>query len=219
MPKIAAATVAEHKARTWDLLLDAMDGLVLERPFESITMRDVASRAGVARTAIYNYAPDTVTLLTEATRRGSARVREVVALRADDTSVPPSQRLRSIVTVLLVEHARSTGVLLAGQALERSLGRAEFSEAVLPLRDEIGDRIVDVVRAGVEAGEFTDVADPALTRALMVGVMQAALARVSGPSANSREVAEVAAQFLINALSGPAHRGHQPSQGSATGRP
>lgn len=203
MPKISAATIAEHKLHTWSLLLDAVDELILERSFETISMRDVAERSGIARTAVYNYAPDTVTLLVEAARRGSAEVGDAVAQRADDTSMTPAERLREIVIVLLTEHARSTSAFIAMQTIERTLRQERVTDAVIPFRDQIGDRIIDVVRAGVEAGEFAPVEDPALTRALMVGVMQAALRRYSASQVIGPAEAEIVSRFLINALSRP----------------
>ncbi len=102
VPKITAATVAEHKERTRDLLLDAVESLVLERPFASVSMRDIAERASVSRTVIYNDAPDPISLLVEATQRGSAEVRAAVAEQADQIAVSPRVRLRRIVTVLLL---------------------------------------------------------------------------------------------------------------------
>jgi AcrR family transcriptional regulator len=202
MPKISAATVAEHRLRTRDLLLDAIESLVLERSFESISMRDVAERAGVARTAIYNYAPDTVALLTEATKRGSAEVRAAIAVHADDTSLAPSQRLRAIVTALLRDHARSTSTLLTVIAIERNFSEERLVEALASFRAEIAVDLVGVIRAGVEAGEFTAFADPEMLLPLMVGVMQFALHKIADTAPGSGDMAEVAAQFLVNALSG-----------------
>jgi AcrR family transcriptional regulator len=203
MPRISAATIAEHTERTRELLLDAIDHLILERSFESLSMRDVAERAGISRTAIYNYAPDTLTLLIDATKRGSGRVDAAIADRAADAAVPPSQRLRDIVVTLLTEHARSTSAFLAMQSIERTMRKEQVTDVVIPLRDQIGDRILGVVAAGVEAGEFAPVTDPGLTRALMVGVMQAALRRVGSLRSLSVAEAETVARFLVRALQDP----------------
>lgn len=203
MPRISAATIAEHNQRTWDLLLDAIDHLILERPVESISMRDIAGRAGISRTAIYNYAPDTLTLLIEAAKRGSSEVDAAIADRAEDAAAPATQRLRDIVVTLLTEHARSTSAFLAMQSIEQSLQQERVTDVVIPLRDRIGDRILGVVAAGVAAGEFAPVADPGLTRALMVGVMQAALRRVGTSRPLTIPEADTVALFLIRALQNP----------------
>lgn len=202
MPKINAPTIAEHRQHTLGTLLDAMDELILERSFDSIAMRDVAARAGVTRTAAYNYAPDTLTLLVRSAERGSAQVLEAVDRYAGDLSLLPSERLRSIVMVLLTRFARSTNVFLTMQGIERTIRQEAFTRTVLPIRDRIGDRLIDVVRAGVRSGEFAPVSRPELTRALMVGVMQAALRRLSETIDEAE--ADTVATFLINALTGPA---------------
>ncbi|MFP7834567.1 TetR/AcrR family transcriptional regulator [Marisediminicola sp. LYQ134] len=208
MPKISSGTIAEHKAHVWNELLDAMDALILERPFESISMRDVSERSGVARTAVYNYAPDTLTLLVATATRGSADVYDAVSSRgATDSSLAPSQRLREIVTVLLVDFAQSTRAFLAMQSIERTIGQERLTDAVIPARDLIGDTIVDVVQAGVEVGEFAPLTDPGLTRALMVGVMQVALRHGDPGQPIGMARADAVAQFIINALSNPLPNG------------
>ena len=102
MPKITAATVAEHRERTHEALLDAVDALVLERGFEAISLRDIAAHAGVARTAIYNDAPDKTALLIAAAQRAAAPMRTAVADVAADQAMSPAARLEEIVRLLLV---------------------------------------------------------------------------------------------------------------------
>jgi AcrR family transcriptional regulator len=216
MPKISAQTLAEHRRKTWDALLDATGALVLERSFDAVSMRDIAQRAGIARTAIYNYAPDTKTLLIEATKRGSEQARAAVSRVAADTSVPPSERLRAIVAVLLLDFAEPTSNFLATQALERTLAPDEFTEAVEPFRADIGVHVMDVVREGVEAGEFALIADAELTLALMVGVMESALRNRGETRQRRATVAAGAAQFLLNAL---ALRSHPTDARAADRRP
>lgn len=202
MPKISAATVAEHTARTREVLLDAIEGLVLERPFASISMRDIAERASVSRTAIYNYAPDTISLLIEATNRGSAQIRAVVAEQAERADASPRERLRGIVTVLLLEHARSTSTMLTLLDMERHTTSPQLAEALVFFRTQIGATIMGVVSQGAAVGEFAPVERPLLTLAFMVGVMQSAVHKIVDASTAARaDVAEAAASFLLKALS------------------
>jgi AcrR family transcriptional regulator len=210
VPKITAATVAEHKVRTRDLLLDAVESLVIERPFASVSMRDIAERASVSRTVIYNYASDPISLLVEATHRGSAEVRAAVAEQADQVTVSPSIRLRAIVTVLLRDYARSTHTMLTVLGMERHSTNEQLTEALVYFRTRIGRSIMDVVRDGVEAGEFAPVADPQLTLAFMVGVMQSAVHKIMDlPDDRRDSVADAAADFLLNALSGTSTRSRE----------
>lgn len=63
MPKIIGQTLAEHRQRTRAALFEALSVLLSQRPFEKITLSDVASRAGVGRTAVYNHFSDKEDLL------------------------------------------------------------------------------------------------------------------------------------------------------------
>ncbi|WP_324651448.1 TetR/AcrR family transcriptional regulator [Georgenia sp. H159] len=54
MPKISAATVAEHRAARERALLDAAHAILLETG-EPPRLADVAARAGLARTSAYQY--------------------------------------------------------------------------------------------------------------------------------------------------------------------
>lgn len=63
MPKIIGATLAEHRTRTRTALFDALSALMRERGFDAISLADIAGRAGIGRTAVYNHFPDKETLL------------------------------------------------------------------------------------------------------------------------------------------------------------
>ncbi len=55
MPKINAATVAEHHARQLDALLDAARGLVLDGGYAALSFGALAEQTGVARPTVYSY--------------------------------------------------------------------------------------------------------------------------------------------------------------------
>ncbi|MDO5719650.1 MAG: TetR/AcrR family transcriptional regulator [Actinomycetaceae bacterium] len=63
MPKIIGATLGEHREKTRQALFDALSSLLREQSFESITMAQIARRAGVGRTAVYNHFEDKDSLL------------------------------------------------------------------------------------------------------------------------------------------------------------
>ncbi|MBP1326395.1 AcrR family transcriptional regulator [Leucobacter exalbidus] len=54
MPKISAATVVEHRAQQERLILDAAHA-ILEETGDVTSMREVAERAGLARSSVYHY--------------------------------------------------------------------------------------------------------------------------------------------------------------------
>lgn len=55
MPKINAATVADHRAQQRDALLGAARGLLLDGGYAALTFPALAERTGLARTTIYTY--------------------------------------------------------------------------------------------------------------------------------------------------------------------
>ncbi|MDO4790890.1 MAG: TetR/AcrR family transcriptional regulator [Buchananella hordeovulneris] len=63
MPKIIGSTLAEHRARTRDKLFAALASLLEQRGFDSITLAEIATEAGVGRTAVYNHFKDKDSLL------------------------------------------------------------------------------------------------------------------------------------------------------------
>jgi AcrR family transcriptional regulator len=55
MPRINAATVAEHRARQHAALLDAARGLLLDGGYLALTFGALAERTGLARPTVYSY--------------------------------------------------------------------------------------------------------------------------------------------------------------------
>jgi len=63
VPKIIGGSLSEHRERTRLKLFAALATLMLERGFDALTMSDIAAKAGVGRTAVYNHFPDKEALL------------------------------------------------------------------------------------------------------------------------------------------------------------
>jgi AcrR family transcriptional regulator len=63
MPKIIGATLREHREQTRTRLFHALSELIAERGFDAVTLSQIASRAGVGRTAVYNHFPDKEAML------------------------------------------------------------------------------------------------------------------------------------------------------------
>lgn len=55
MPKITAASVVEHREQRRDLLVNVAADLMREQGTADLTMGAIASRAGLSRTAVYEY--------------------------------------------------------------------------------------------------------------------------------------------------------------------
>src|SRR5881227_1869985 len=114
MPRIAAGTVAEHRARQHGLLLAAARELMLSDGPQAVTPAAVGARAGLARSSVYKYFSSTgdiyAQLVEEAFARWAVRVREACAAESD-----PAARIAAYVHASLTlaadgEH-RVAGVL------------------------------------------------------------------------------------------------------------
>ena len=63
MPKIIGGSLAEHRQQTRLRLFAALSALMADRGFDAITLAEIAQRAGIGRTAVYNHFPDKESLL------------------------------------------------------------------------------------------------------------------------------------------------------------
>lgn len=101
MPKIAAPTVAEHRAQRERDILTATIELLTEVGQEAVTPAAVAERAGLARTSVYQYHSSAASLLAAAIEElfRLAEVRTAAALGA--AGEEPRAQLRAYVAALL----------------------------------------------------------------------------------------------------------------------
>ena len=63
MPRISAASVAEHVARQEQAVFSAAIGLFIERGYREVTLTDIAAEVGLARNSLYRYFPDKAAIL------------------------------------------------------------------------------------------------------------------------------------------------------------
>ena len=96
MPKIIGNSLAEHRERTRNALFEALSALMSHRSFDKITLSDVAARAGVGRTAVYNHFANKEDLLLAFMEHETARYAEELS-RALAGMEDPIDRLRVYV--------------------------------------------------------------------------------------------------------------------------
>jgi AcrR family transcriptional regulator len=63
VPKLWNKTIESHRREVRDAVLDSVAGLVGEVGLRSVTMSDLAERAGIGRATLYKYFPDVETAL------------------------------------------------------------------------------------------------------------------------------------------------------------
>jgi AcrR family transcriptional regulator len=65
MPKIQANTLIEHRAMRRDALLAAAVSIALESGGSAVTMAEVAKRAGISRSSVYEYFESSADLIAD----------------------------------------------------------------------------------------------------------------------------------------------------------
>lgn len=169
MPRIDAPTVVEHHAQRRAALLAAAEELLAEQGVEAVTPAAVGARAGLARSSVYQYfasSPAIVAAVVEdAFPRATEQLRTSMAAAAT-----PAEQVDAYVT---------TALRLAGDRTHRSL-RA-LAGADLP--EHCRARMDELHRAQtaplVDALKALGTPDPALTAALVSGVVRAAALAVA----------------------------------------
>ena len=131
MPKIIGESLASHRELTRTRLFDALGSLMAEQPFESITMSQIAERAGVGRTAVYNHFADKEVLLLAYMRQVTEEFTSVLSERLS-TEPDPLIRLRLYIR----SHVQMTSRyhVKAGMGLRRQMSDRGASH----LHDHVG---------------------------------------------------------------------------------
>ncbi|MGW0705827.1 TetR/AcrR family transcriptional regulator [Streptomyces sp. NPDC002643] len=184
MPRITAASVAEHRDQTMTRLLDAFEAALEEEEFAELTLAGVAERAGIARNTVYNYAKDKQALLVATVRRAMLAVMADLDAQAE-AGISAEEQLLAVIDRLLADFSGGAPRLLVLQALQGSLD-AVPGGAEVPRLDS---RLEGIVRRGIATGEFRPCGDVALTVAMMAGAAEAA---VRALSRGDRSLAHVA---------------------------
>lgn len=169
MPRIQAATVAEHVAEQEARVFDAAVRLFIERGYDHVTLADIAAEVGLARNSLYRYFPDKAGILARwAHRELTERVRRSEELVAGGGDV--AERLSRWLDASLdyagtPQHALVAQVLAVFPDLDDDM-RAELADSHRRLAepldgllreagiDDAGDRrvVADLLQRFVVAG-------------------------------------------------------------------
>jgi AcrR family transcriptional regulator len=184
MAKISEA----QRALNYAALLDATAALMADRGYEAVSMRDIAEHAGLARTAIYNYATDKAELLIAATGRSSLRMRAAIIEAANDSANPAPERLDAVLGLILGSFSHDTRNLMLLRSLHRSVTLEQRKRAVAPFRDDVSLQIAHIVQDGIENGDFEPAHDLAFLLELLAGALTVAVEAVQVVASTRRFV-------------------------------
>lgn len=148
MPRISAPSVAEHHAAQERALLDAARELLRETG-QAPTMAEVAARAGLARSSVYQYFSSRQDLLRAVVRdvfpRWTQRITDAMAAAPTPADAVIAYALSNLDLVAEGEHA--VGAALAGLAPGQ-----ELDEQARSMHREISEPLTEALtRLGVPA--------------------------------------------------------------------
>lgn len=168
MPKISAATVAEHRAHQRQALIRAAVDVLVEQGAAAVTPAAVGARAGLARSSVYQYFPSSASLLAtiveESFPRADAAVAEALA-GVDD----PARRIECFVAAEL--RLAAEGIHRPANALMSADLPPECRQRLMELHLRHAEPLAAAIR---DLG----VPDPALTGRLIAGLLQAAMSAI-----------------------------------------
>ena len=148
MPKIIGESLASHRELTRARLFEALGSLMGEQSFESITMSQIAERAGVGRTAVYNHFADKEVLLLAYMREVTGEFARVLTQRLE-AEPDPLMRLRIYIRSHLQMISRYH--VKAGMSLRRHMSGQGASH----LHDHagvVGEVLIGILDEAMERG-------------------------------------------------------------------
>ncbi|MBM7858465.1 TetR/AcrR family transcriptional regulator [Lentzea nigeriaca] len=180
-----------------ETLLKAAAELFYERGYDGTSIQDLATRLGVAKSAIYHHVPSKEALLSLAVDRAlDGLFAEVAKLeQVDGRAIDRIEHLvRGSVTVLVDELPFVTLLL-------RVRGNTETERNALARRREFDHLVTDLVAQAAAEGDLRADIDPAMTTRLLFGMVNSIIEwyRPQG-GLTSADLAETVATVAFDGL-------------------
>ena len=150
VPKIWNETIESHRNAVREAVMDAAAALAAERGMPSVTMSQIAERAGIGRATLYKYFPDVETTLTAwHERQINNHLHELAHIAGEPGN--PGRRLevvlRSYAHIARERHDTELAALL------------HRGEHVASARQHLRGFLAELLREAAEAGDVrTDIA-------------------------------------------------------------
>ena len=111
MPKLWSDTIEAHRSAVREATLDTTAALVAEHGLASVTMSQIAEKAGIGRATLYKYFPDVEAILVAwHERQVTGHLQRFAALR--DQAGQPGKRLRTVLEAYAIIHYEHHGTEL-----------------------------------------------------------------------------------------------------------
>ncbi|MFM1916509.1 MAG: hypothetical protein RJB01_24 [Actinomycetota bacterium] len=188
MPRITAPTLAEHRDFRRASLLAAGAELMQSGGAPAVTMSAVASRAGLSRTAVYEYFPSTADLLAAVlVEQMQSWIDQVSSLIAPEHS--PEAAIQAYVRIALTmihDGSHEIMALLAAETLSA------------PTRRHLGELHAQLAQPLVSAFANMGAPDPHQCAYFAQGVVEAAARRITATDNELSELVASATEFIIH---------------------
>ncbi|MGW0699913.1 TetR/AcrR family transcriptional regulator [Streptomyces sp. NPDC002867] len=150
MPKLWNETIATHRHAVREAILETTWELVAERGLMSVTMTQIAEKAGIGRATLYKYFPDVESILaSHHERHVAAHLEQLAELR--DGPGDPGERLEAVLgRYALISHHRGRH---GTEELSALLHRGEH---VTRAQQQLVDVFRDVLAEAVASGDLRD---------------------------------------------------------------
>jgi AcrR family transcriptional regulator len=193
MPRIRAASVAEHRTMQRRALLDAARALLTESGTEALTFSALAERTGLARSSVYEYF-----------RSRAAVVEELCAVDFPVWAAEVEAAMQAVDTPGgKIEAYVRTQLTLVGDRRHRAVVAISAGELDAGAREKIraahGGLIAMVVAALSALGH----PEPRLTAMLLQGIVDAAVRRIDlGAAETPADIVEAAVTMSLHGVTG-----------------
>lgn len=141
--------------KKYDLILDALQQLMVDKSIQNISVSDIAARAGIGKGSIYYYFPSKEAILDALIRRNYEAPLQTAKSLADQTDIPPFTRM-----AMLFQACRSSAAAFLRQSGDKARTITQQESAYLHqkylnyLISELKPNLARIISQGIEAGEI-----------------------------------------------------------------
>ncbi|MBB5104196.1 AcrR family transcriptional regulator [Streptomyces spectabilis] len=193
MPRIRAASVAEHRSMQRGALLDAARSLLSEGGTEALTFPALAERTGLARSSVYEYFRSRAAVVEELCEVDFPVWAAEVSAAMERAETPEGQ----------IEAYVRQQLALVGDRRHRAVVAISASELDAGAREKIRAAHGGLVAMIVEALDALGHQEPRLAAMLLQGIVDAAVRRIElGVAEEPEAITEAAVAMALRGVRG-----------------